>query len=196
MAGYGAGRLLPPVAAAGGLAVILAFAVWWHVSGAIRFPGDLGGIQANRELARAGPAGTLYFGLLLGVGFRTRMATPLWYAIPLAAAVGGIGAALAVGLGAGLGRSGPVARAVADSRAAARAASRGGSRAAPLPDAGKPADRAVDGAADWGADWGADGGADGTVAAGLRIATRRRSDAALAVAAVVIMGAALAAAHL
>jgi hypothetical protein len=170
MGGYGAGRLLPPVAvavAAAGLAVILVFAAGWHVSGAVRFPGDLGGVQANRQLAQAGPAGTLYFGLLLGVGFRTRMATPLWYAIPLAAAVSGIGAALAVGLGAGLGRSGPVARAVADSLAADRAAARAGSAAA-----------------------------DGTVAAGLRIATRRRSDAAVAVAAVVIMGAALAAAHL
>jgi len=180
MGGYGAGRLLPPVAAAGCLAVILAFAVWWHLSGAIRFPGDLGGIQANRELAQAGPAGTLYFGLLLGVGFRTRMATPLWYAIPLAAAVSGTGAALAVGLGAGLGRSWPAARAVADSQAAARAASRADSGAAPPPEAG----------------WAGEGAADGTVAAGLRIATRRRSDAALAVAAVVIMGAALAAAHL
>ena len=147
MGGYGAGRLLPAVVAAGALAAILAFAVWWHLSGAVRFPGDLGGIQANRGLAQAGPGGTLYFGLLLGVGFRTRMATPLWYAIPLAAAVSGIGAALAVGLGAGLGRSWPVARA-------------------------------------------------GAVTPGLRIATRQRSDAVLAVAAVVIMGATLAASHL
>ena len=159
MGGYGAGRLLPAVIAAAGLAAILAFAVWWHLSGAVRFPGDLGGIQANRGLARAGPAGTLYFGLLLGIGFRTRMATPLWYAIPLAAAVSGIGAALAVGLGAGLGRSWPAAMAVADSR-------------------------------------GTDEPADGAVTAGLRIATRQRSDAVLAVAAVVIMAAALAAAHL
>ena len=159
MGGYGAGRLLPLVVAAGALAAVLAFAVWWHLSGAVRFPGDLGGIQANRGLAQAGPGGTLYFGLLLGVGFRTRMATPLWYAIPLAAAVGGIGAALAVGLGAGLGRSWPAARAVADSR-------------------------------------GADEPADGAVTAGLRIATRQRSDAVLAVAAVVIMGVTLAAAHL
>ena len=106
MGGYGAGLLLPAVVTAAGLAAILAFAVWWHLSGAVRFPGDLGGIQADRGLAQAGPAGTLYFGLLLGVGFRTRMATPLWYAIPLAAAVSGLGAALAVGLGAGLGGPG------------------------------------------------------------------------------------------
>jgi hypothetical protein len=116
----------------------------------------------------------LYFGLLLGVGFRTRMATPLWYAIPLAAAAGGIAAALAVGLGAGLGRSWPVARAVADSRASPRPAAAG---------------RAAAGSA-------AAGRGDAAVQAGLRIATRRRSDVGRAVAAVVIMGAALASSHL
>ncbi len=124
MGGCGAGLLVPPEAVAGCLAAVLAFALWWHISGAIRFPGDRGGIQANRALAQAGPGGTLYFGLLLGVGFRTRMATPLWYAIPLAAAVSGVAGALAVGLGAGLGRSGPVARAVADSLAGSRPKSR------------------------------------------------------------------------
>jgi hypothetical protein len=172
--GYGAGRLLPSAAVAGCLAALLAFAAWWHVSGGIRFPGDRGGIQANRQLAQSGPAGTLYFGLLLGVGFRTRMATPLWYAIPLSAAAGGLAAALAVGVGAGLGRSWPAARAVADSRAAAGRVAAG---------------QAAAGRAAAGQD-------DGTVTAGLRIATRRRSDAVLAVAAVVIMGAALGAAHL
>jgi hypothetical protein len=183
MGGCGAGLLVPPEAVAGCLAAVLAFALWWHISGAIRFPGDRGGIQANRALAQAGPGGTLYFGLLLGVGFRTRMATPLWYAIPLAAAVSGVAGALAVGLGAGLGRSGPVARAVADSLAGSRPKSR-------------TADGLADGPADGPANGPANGPADGAVSAGLRIATRRRSDAALAVAAVVIMGAALAASHL
>jgi len=173
MAGYGAGRPLPWGVAAGCLAAVAAFAVWWHVTGRTRFPGDRAGIQANRQLAQSGPGGTLYFGLLLGVGFRTRMATPLWYAIPLAAAASGIGAALAVGVGAGLGRSWPVARALADSLAESRAA------------AAEP----VSGAAPAGP-------VSGAAPAGLRIATPRRSDAVLAVAAVVIMGAALAASHL
>jgi len=182
MAGYGAGRLLPWGVAAGCLAAVAAFAVWWHVTGRTRFPGDRAGIQANRQLAQSGPGGTLYFGLLLGVGFRTRMATPLWYAIPLAAAASGIGAALAVGVGAGLGRSWPVARALADSLAESRAA-------AAEPVSGAAPAGPVSGAAPAGP-------AGGAVTAGLRIATPRRSDAVLAVAAVVIMGAALAASHL
>jgi hypothetical protein len=163
LGGYGAGRLVPRAVVAGCLLALLALAAWWHVGGGIRFPGDRGGIQANKELAQGSPAGTLYFGFLLGVGLRTRMATPLWYAIPLAAAAaGGIGAALALGAGAGLGRSWPVARAVADSR----------------------------GLIEQGDGQGSEEG-DGTVLAALRIATRQRPDIARAVTAVVIMAAAL-----
>jgi hypothetical protein len=169
LGGYGAGRLLPRAVVVGCLIALLALAAWWHVSGRIRFPGDRAGIQANKELAQAGPAGILYFGLLLGVGFRTRMATPLWYAIPLSAAAvggmgaaGGIGAVLALGAGAGLGRSWPVARAVADARGGRGRANGEGN-----------------------------GQGNRTVVAALRIATRQRSDVARAVAAVVIMAAAL-----
>ena len=83
--------------------------------GRVRFPGDRDGVQANKELARTGLSGSLYFGLLLGFGFLTRMATPLWYALPFLAAAGSLAGALALGVGVGLGRSWPVGRAVMDS---------------------------------------------------------------------------------
>jgi hypothetical protein len=115
LAGFGLGFLVPRLVASVGAVAITIWSVWWHLRGRVRFPGDRDGVQANKELARTGLSGSLYFGLLLGFGFLTRMATPLWYALPFLAAAGSLAGALALGVGVGLGRSWPVGRAVMDS---------------------------------------------------------------------------------
>lgn len=113
MGAYGAGRVVPRFLVLASLLVVLCWSAWWHGSGRVRFPGDRDRVQANKKLAQSGPGGTMYFGALLGFGFATRMATPLWYAIPLMGASGSVQSALALGVGVGLGRSWPAARAVA-----------------------------------------------------------------------------------
>jgi hypothetical protein len=111
---FGVGRLLPSPLIIAILLAVLSWSVWWHVKGHVRFPGDRDGVQANKELAQSGWGGALYFGLLLGVGFLTRMATPLWYALPLLGGRGSLFEAAALGVGAGLGRSWPAAQGAVD----------------------------------------------------------------------------------
>lgn len=118
---YGTGHLAMSVGIPRSVFVILlgllaGWSIWWHAAGKMLFPGDRSGIQANKAVARAGWIGKLYFGFVLGLGFLTRIATPLWYAIPLACASIALAPAIALGAGAGLGRSWPVARAVTDFR--------------------------------------------------------------------------------
>ena len=63
--------------------------------------------QANRSWAQSGALGQVYFGLLMGVGVLTQVATPLLYVGLAVAGTVGVGWAISCGVGFGLGRSVP-----------------------------------------------------------------------------------------
>jgi hypothetical protein len=114
LSGYAAGRVVPLGLSLACLVPLLGASVWWHVRGYLRFPGDRNGMQASMRLGRAGFRGALYFGILLGFGFLTRIATPLWYAMPVLSSGLNLMGAVSLGIGVGLGRSWPPAQAVWD----------------------------------------------------------------------------------
>jgi hypothetical protein len=100
----------------------LTLAIWgtvWHLGGHPSFPLSRAGMQTNRSLAKRGNIGMLYFGLVLGIGLATQMASPLVY-VGAALALGwGMVVALPYGIGFAMGRSIPVVWALINRRVSA-----------------------------------------------------------------------------
>lgn len=85
----------------------IAFCLCWHAFGFVKVPLGRESLQANRQWARKGPMGLVYFGAVLGIGLLTQMASPLVLGGALVAASSGVWWAVLYGTGFGAGRSLP-----------------------------------------------------------------------------------------
>lgn len=85
----------------------IAFCLCWHAFGFVKVPLGRESIQANRQWARKGPPGLVYFGAVLGIGLLTQTASPLVLGGAFVAASSGVWWAVLYGAGFGTGRSLP-----------------------------------------------------------------------------------------